>query len=320
MKHVFVFDPSSFLGMEWKTDEILDSLGQYFRAQGDIEFTVDHSRYRRNAIGIIQREVEKSEFNEIIRVYAVGGDEILYDCVNAVTHFPNIQLAYIPYSGKNDFLKTFGEDNVDKFKDLTSVINGEAIPTDVIRWGVNYTLNFCYIGMNTALIKKNRDLKSDFGKKSFHFFSKISQSINYFFSAFNKEFSNKEYKIKIDNVDYSGNYCLIHIANSPFYNGKLSGAVEATPDDGLLNVCLIKSSHPLKMLSSLNEYFYGKRPKDCLVFQAKRITIESEKPMWIQLDSEYIQDTNINLNVVHQALSFITINNLSYPIATILAH
>jgi diacylglycerol kinase family enzyme len=39
--------------------------------------------------------------------------------------------------------------------------------------------------------------------------------------------------------------------------------------------------------------------------------------MWIQLDNEYIQDTNINLNVVPHAVQMAAVNDLSYPIASI---
>lgn len=135
MKHVFVFDPKAFYNQQWKMDNILDSIGQYFRTQEKLDFSIQFSRYRRNAIGIIQEEAEKAKGGDVVRIYAIGGEEILFDCVNGVTHFPNMQLAAVPYGESNDFIKIFGENKQDLFKDIPSLVQSDALPTDVIRWG-----------------------------------------------------------------------------------------------------------------------------------------------------------------------------------------
>jgi hypothetical protein len=42
--------------------------------------------------------------------------------------------------------------------------------------------------------------------------------------------------------------------------------------------------------------------------------------MWIQLDNEYIQDTGINLTLIPHAVQMVAVNDLTYPLASILAH
>jgi diacylglycerol kinase family enzyme len=84
------------------------------------------------------------------------------------------------------------------------------------------------------------------------------------------------------------------------------------PDDGLLDVALIKSAHPLKTMWSLSRYSQGKAPSNCIILQAKKITVQSEKQMWIQLDNEFIRDTDINIRVVPHAVQMVAIENLSY--------
>jgi len=319
MKHVFVFDPKAFYSQQWKMDNILDSIGQFFRTQESPDFSIQFSRYRRNAMSIIQDEAEKAQSGDIIRVYAIGGEEILFDCVNAVAHYPNMQIAAVPHGESHDFLQIFGENNVELFRDIPALVQSEALPTDVIRWGVNYSLNSCYIGMNSVISKKIKDLKSSMNKTSFILFSKLSAYLSKITSSFNKNIAAREYKITVDDADYSGSYCLIHIANGPYYAGKLTGAADATPDDGLLDIALIRSSHPMGTLSSINKYSKGKRPKNCSILQGKKITIQAAEQMWIQLDNEYIQDTKITVSVVHHALHVVTVNNLSYPLASIAA-
>jgi len=319
MKHVFVFDPKAFYNQQWKMDNILDGIGQFFRTQEKLDFSIQFSRYRRNAIAIIQEEAEKAEAGESLRIYAIGGEEILFDCLNAIAHFPNMQLAAVPFGETNNFLKIFGDDKIDMFKDIPTLVNSEQLPTDAIRWGVNYALNSCYIGMNSTISKNIKDLKVKLNKASFTIISKFAAFFNYFLTAFDRKHAAREYKISIDNNDYSGNYSLIHVANTPYYNGKKTGASEATPDDGLLEIALIKASLPLTTLSSLRRYSKGKLPKNCVFVQGKKITVHSDSQMWIQLDNEYIQDNDITMSVVHHAVQIVAPKDLSYPIPSISA-
>jgi len=319
VKHVFVFDPKAFHNQQWKMDSILDGIGQFFRTQEEPDFSIQFSRYRRNAMAIIQEEVEKAEEGDIVRIYAIGGEEILFDCFNAVVYFPNMQLAAVPYGELNNFLSVFGKDNVEKFRDIPSLVNAEAIPTDAIKWGVNYALNSCYIGLNSATASKLSDMRSSLNKGSFIVFSKISSFLNYIITAFDKKITSQKYKITIDDRDYSGHYSLIHIANSPIYAGKMTGALTAVPNDGLLDVSLIKSAGPLTTMFSISRYSNGKRPRNSFFIQAKKISIQSDKLMWIQLDNEYIRDTSIDLNVVPNAIHIVAVDNLSYPLAPISA-
>jgi diacylglycerol kinase family enzyme len=85
------------------------------------------------------------------------------------------------------------------------------------------------------------------------------------------------------------------------------------PDDGLLDVALFKSAGPLKTLLSLGVYSGRKKPSNCLLLQAKKISIQSDEPVWIQVDSEYLQNNSINFEVVPGAVQIAAVDNLSYP-------
>jgi diacylglycerol kinase family enzyme len=319
MKHVFVIDSKAFNNQQWKLDNIVDSIGQFFRTQGKLTFSTQFSRYRRNAMGIIYDEVEKAEPGETIRIYAIGGEELHFDCLNGAAHFPRTQLAMLPYGKSNDFLKIFGEDKVESFKDIPTLVKANVLPTDLMRWGVNYALNSCYIGMNSTILKHSKDLKANLNKTAYFVVSKIFLFFNNFFAAFNKQIAARDYKVTVDELDYSGSYSLIHVANSPFLSGKKSASADATPDDGLFDIALIKASNPFKTLFSINRYLNGKPPKNCIFTQGKKIQIHSDSPMWIQLDNEYIQDNDINLSVIHHALQVAAAEGLSYPLGSISA-
>jgi len=314
MKHVFVFDPNSFRSQQWKMDNILDGIGQFFRTQERPDFSIQISHHRRDAIVLIQKEVETAKEDDTVRVYAIGGDEILYDCLNGIAELPNTELAVVPYGETSYFLRNFGEGKDALFRNIPSLVNhGGAIPTDIINWDVNYALNSCYIGLNSASAGKLREYKATLNKGSFILFSKITSFINNFLTIFDKQIAAQHYNITIDDNDFSGNYCLLHIANGPYYAGKATGlSKKARPDDGLLDVALIKASGLLRTAWALNRYSHGKISSNCVILQAKKIKIQSDRQMWIQLDNEYIQDTDITISVVPHAVQMVVMDNLSY--------
>jgi diacylglycerol kinase family enzyme len=313
MKHVFVFDPKSFRNQQWKMDNILDDIGQFFRTQEKPDFSIQISHHRRDAIALIQKEVETAKDDDTVRVYAIGGDEILYDCLNGILELPNAELAAVPYGETSYFLRNFGEGKDPLFRDIPSlVLQGMAIPTDVIKWGVNYALNSCYIGLNSAIAGRLRRYKKAQSKGNVIFFSKIRSFIKKTLTVFDKEITSQQYEITIDDEDYSGNYSLIHIANGPYYAGKTTGLSKAVPDDGMLDVALIKSASHLKTMWSLKRYSRGKVSSNCIILQAKRIKIHSDRQMWIQLDNEYIQDTDISIRIIPNAVRMVAMENLSY--------
>jgi diacylglycerol kinase family enzyme len=311
MKHVFVFDPKSFPNQQWKMENMLDNIGEFFRTQEKPDFSIQMSHHRRDAIVLIQKEVETAKDDDTVRVYSIGGNEILYDCVNGVVDLPNTELVVIPYGETNDFMRNFGEGKDVLFRNILSLVQqGTAIPTDVINWGVNYALNSCFIGQKTAVAGKLRE--AALKKGDFIFFSGFSSFMNKISTVFDKQITSQHYEITIDNDDYSGNYSLIHIANGPYYAGKVSGLSKAAPDDGLLDVALIKSAGPLRTKWSLSRYSHGKIPSNCITMQAKTITIQSDRQMWIHVDNEYILDTGINIKVVPRAVQMVALDNLSY--------
>jgi diacylglycerol kinase family enzyme len=307
MKHLFIFDPKSFREQQWMMDSILDRIGQFFRTQDKPDFSIQMSRFRRDALGLIQKEADNTDEYNTMRVYAIGGEEILFDCLNGVAELPNVELAAVPYGVKSDFLRNFGEGKEEQFKDIPSLVQAKTFPTDVISLGGIFALNSCLIGIKAAATTKKKS-----GKGFASRFSGISSFTNYLSLVFDKQTAAQYYKITIENRDFSGNYSLINIVNGPYYAGKRVGIPNAAPDDGLLDIMLIKSGGPLKTLWSVGRYFRGKVSSNCVHLQAESISINSDRPMSIQLDNEFFLDTNISLSVLPQALQMVAVNDYSH--------
>lgn len=313
MKHVFIFNPKTFYEQQWLMDVIFDDIGQYFRSQEKLDFSTHVSRYPREAIGIIQKQADEAKDGETVRIYAIGGDGILFDCLNGIVGLPNMELAAVPYGKTNDFIRAFGEERTELFKDIPSLVTASSVPTDIISAGNNYAINGCSVGLVSAAAVTMRGMNLKLGKfANFFLFHRFLSFLSNLPVVLKKQINTHAYKITIDDQDYSGNYSIVNIANGPYYDGNKSMAAGAMPDDGLMDVVLFKSIRPLAALWSMEKYSRGKLPSNCVLVQAKKITVQSVEPVWFQLDGELFQDTSISFEVIPGAVQVVAVNGLIY--------
>jgi diacylglycerol kinase family enzyme len=313
MKHVYVIDPKPFHGQQWRMDGLVDTIGQFFRKQEEKpNFSTLFSHYPRSAIGILQKQVDEAEEHETIRVYAIGGDDILFDCLVGISGLPNMELAIVPYGATNDFLRVFGEKRTELFRDIESLARAETIPTDVIAVGNNFSINGCCVGLIPAIAMKKNVSRVKFSTGIGRFSLGFWFFLDKMSSFFNKDIIAHQYKITIDDADYSGAYSLINVINTPYFCRKKVPLDGAMPDDGFLDVVLFKAAGPFSTSRLIKKYARGKLPSNCVRVQAKKVEIKSDTPMWIQTDSEYLRDTTIAFEVMPEAVQVVAVNNLTY--------
>jgi len=313
MKHVFIVDPKAFNEQQWRMDGLMDSIGQYFRTQEKPDFSILFSHYPRDAIKLIQKQVDEAEPFDPVRVYAIGGDDVLFDCLNGIAGLPSMELAVSPHGSTNSFIRAFGDKKGYLFKDITSLITAETISTDMIEVGNMFAINGCSVGLSPARAIKMQAIRARLSEGIAQYAIGFRSFLTRLTSLFNKELITHSYTITIDGEDYSGNYSQINIVNAPYFDRHKTALVGALPDDGVLDVVLFKSVSPLATSMSLGKYLRGRKlPSNCVRVQARKIEIKSEKPMYIQTDTEYLLDTSITFEVVPGAVQVVTVNNLVY--------
>jgi YegS/Rv2252/BmrU family lipid kinase len=295
-------------------DYIIDTIGQFFRTQKKPNFSIQISHFPRDAIGIIKREVRTAGEDETVRVYAVGGDGILFDCLNGIIGIPNMELASVPYGKTNDFIRMFGENKAHLFRNIGALVSAKTLSTDVIAFCSNYAINTLTIGMESLAVIK----MSNFSRKHPILLNRFTFLYNFLFTIggiaalFDHDTLRQHYNIIIDNVDFSGEYTSINIANGSCYGGNKSVMPMARPDDGILHTLLFKPLSVLGTLFVLPSYLKGKTPSNCKLVQAKKLEIRSELPLEIQADGEIFFDTNITVEVKPSAVDFVVVDNLTY--------
>jgi diacylglycerol kinase (ATP) len=97
-------------------------------------------------------------------------------------------------------------------------------------------------------------------------------------------------------------------ANAPAYGGGMQIAPQAKLDDGALDVCVVHDMNKFKLCCVFPTIFFGRHLGIPQVeyFQTERLQLETEKPLDVYADGEYVCRTPIEVSVVREALRVIT--------------
>ena len=79
-------------------------------------------------------------------------------------------------------------------------------------------------------------------------------------------------------------------------------------DDGLLDVCIVGGVDPLRLLRLFPTVYSGNHLKvrEVEYFQAPQVRIETEQPLDVYADGEYVCPTPVEVAVREKALKVIT--------------
>ena len=97
-------------------------------------------------------------------------------------------------------------------------------------------------------------------------------------------------------------------ANAPAYGGGMKIAPRAQLDDGALDICVIRDMNKLKLFCLFPTIYFGHhlRIRQVEYFQTERLRLETEGPLAVYADGEYVCQTPIEVSVVREALRVIT--------------
>jgi diacylglycerol kinase (ATP) len=101
---------------------------------------------------------------------------------------------------------------------------------------------------------------------------------------------------------------LAAFANTSTYGGGMKIAPQAQPDDGKLDICVIGSVDPFKLACMFPTVYFGRhlRIKNVGYFQAGRLRLETEFPLDVYADGEYVCRTPVEVGVECGALRVLT--------------
>ena len=101
---------------------------------------------------------------------------------------------------------------------------------------------------------------------------------------------------------------LAAFANAPVYGGGMKIAPQAKMDDGLLDVCIVAGVDRFKLFCMFPTVYAGRHLtiKEVEYFQTGRVRVETERPLDVYADGEYVCQTPVDIAVQRAALRVVT--------------
>jgi diacylglycerol kinase family enzyme len=267
-----------------------------------MDYDIHVTRWERDAQMIIRLHAMKAD--ELLRVHVMGGSGTLSEAISGVINMPNLQVAAYPMGNENIFLRYFGVDKLHLFSSIRSQVFSNTTPIDAIRCGHRYGLCQGLAGFEAATAMQG--LKLYESKKVF------SQSLAHFLAAVRTLYGSwilgQEYKINIDDQHFDGTYVSILIANGPVYAKYMNPAVDAHPNDGLLDIYLFRKISRFMFFFIVYQYLKGNHKKISHVvshYRGTKISLSSENTMNLLIDDKAFYENYIEYEILPYAIDFI---------------
>lgn len=304
MRYVFYINPTAGKGDAQR--KIIKNINDYF-AKNPAEFKIHVTTEKGDACARARCEAQTGDD---IRMFACGGEGTVFEVLNGIVGYDNVELGVIPCGSANDFLKFFS--SKEYFLDIKKQISGNFVEMDLIKAGDKYCLNGCSVGMDAVV---GRDM-AIFKKWPF-----VWGTLAYTL-AIVKTFLGKlgiTADISVDNAKPERKNCLFAvIANAPYYGGGYKGAPDALPYDNNLDFTLVDKISKLKILRFIGIYKKGDHAKldYCSMKKCTCMEFFAEKPIPVNLDGEIIESTSMKFELVKSALKFVVPQGVETKILT----
>ena len=244
MKHLFIVNPIA--GGKDKSAEVRAKVESAFRTRAD-SYEVYVTKAPMDAVDKIRREAASGEE---LRVYACGGDGTFNECVNGAALLPNVAVCPFPTGTGNDFCRTFGAEQ-ELFRDLDAILDGDVHPIDLIDCNGRYSVNICSVGIDARI------------GTSVHKYTKlplVNGPISYVISAIANVFQGiaRPMTIRCGGETIRGPQSLACACNGQFYGGGFHPSLTARPDDGVLDIFIVKKVSLPLFAALIGKYAAGK--------------------------------------------------------------
>lgn len=273
----------------------------------NISFISRFTGRRGQAIDYTDEAIEKG----FRRFISVGGDGTLNEVVNGIfirNRVPanEITIAMIPVGTGNDWGRMFGIPSI--YEGAVKVIaEGKTMLHDIglvdylegEQGRRRYFINITGLGFEALVVKKtNRQKDRGRNSKAIYFFNILSSLVSYRIAAAD---------IIIDGRKSSADVFSINVGNGRYCGGGMRQTPDALPDDGLLDVTVIKEMGRLEIIKNLRLLYDGtilSHPK-VDVYRCRNLKIESESLLFIESDGELMGHTPAEIGIIPSAVNIV---------------
>jgi len=211
-------------------------------------------------------------------VVVAGGDGTINEVINGLAD-TDLPLAIIPTGSGNDLSRTLNIPQ-DPFEAVIIIAQGKKQEINLGEVNGRYFVNVASVGFDAAVanwVNKNKILK---GKAAYYgaIFYNILRNKHYPFS------------ISLDGNCFEKECTLVAVANGKYYGAGQQIAPQADINDDLFDVVIVAGVPRLEIIKTLPGIKNGKHLTSpyVSVYQAKTVTVSSNKHAFVQADGEII--------------------------------
>lgn len=238
-------------------------------------------------------------------VLVVGGDGTINEVVNGLAD-SEVVVGLLPAGTGNVWamemrLPIPGPIRWHTLLDATrSLVRGEVRPIDLGRVNDHYFLLWGGVGLD-AQVTQRIEPRTRRTKR----LGALAYGVTAFMVA--KDFRGTRTRVVADGQKIRTRSMLIIISNAQLYARIARVGIRAYLDDGLLDVCVFKGSGLPMTLLHVAHILTERHLQDARVayIQARRVTIETKRPLLVQVDGDTIGTTPVTFEAVPQALRII---------------
>ena len=296
MKHVFIINPTA--GKSDSRQKIYD-MAEKLRQEHGLEVQCLLTKKQGHATEIARRLCDSGEE---LRFYACGGDGTVNEVANGIIGYDNASMTVIPVGTGNDFLKNFGPEDMEKFRDAENLWDAPQFPIDAIDVNGRIALTIACSGIDARVAKDVHNFSESpilDGKSSYI----VSLMVNFLFKGIGSHWT-----VTLDDVAVKGDWSLVAVCNGRYYGGGFMPVAEARMDDGVLNTLVVREVNRRTFLKFVGPYSrgeYAKFPEYAHCSCPKVVHIHSEKPDIVTcLDGESVVNSDVTIKLHDKKLNF----------------
>ncbi|MCQ2602745.1 MAG: diacylglycerol kinase family lipid kinase [Clostridia bacterium] len=255
----------------------------------NVEYTVHKTEYAGHATEIARELSQKPD----TKIVVMGGDGSFHEVLCGIESFENVTLGIVACGSGNDFVKKSGHStNIDDA--LEVILSGNTKYVDFMQLDNTRCLNVGGGGMDVDVLLKYAKVKKLKGKAAYYY--------SLFYTLLHTRFHNL--RLTVDGRTEDRSVFMIGVGNGGFIGGGIPICPNAVVDDGLLNIGFVSEMKKSRIIFCLPKFLKGKHVGSDWggEFQGKEIRIEALDDSRFELDGEIIEDTVLNIKVVHNTL------------------
>ena len=266
MRYLFLLNPAA--GKQDCTVQLIPQIRAAAARAGwsAADYTIHTTEYAGHARELARAAAqEAAQAGDSQRIWTAGGDGTFMEAMTGVQGFSNAAVGCLPYGSGNDFLRTFG--TREEFLDLDAQLAGGAVPIDLMQTNLGLSATICAAGL---------DAQVAYGIPKFRRIPLCGGEVSYLLSIVEQLCGHigRRVEYTIDGETFAVDCLMCAICNGRTYGGGFCAGPEAQPDDGWLDVFIVRKVGRLTIAKLLSMYKNGRH------FQNGQL-VEAAKPYFI---------------------------------------